>query len=554
MNALTYLLQVNLYLLLFYLFYLVLLRNETFFRLNRFYLIGSAALALFIPLLRADWIKELFVTEKVQQLAQNIEAVVTVSQTTTTIATLKVEESPLTSAEWFWIIYGLVTVIFMLNFLRKLYLLNQILKRDNKGQAFSFFNTISVDNKLEGQETIMKHELVHAKQWHSADVIFFELFTAMNWFNPIAYLYKNAIKNIHEFIADETAASTSESKSAYALLLVSNVFDTQPQQLTNSFYNQSLLKRRIIMLHKTKSRKAAILKYGLSVPLFAGMVIFSSATGAEAKIITKITDKVVPIITNHPKTDLNPIGNLKRETEHNSEIKVKNKKEKKNISHVTELKSQLQNRPENLFDYASNFKKNGNSQKFKEGMIFISFDVNENKKTSNFKISKSDNFEWQDDFLTYLNKFNDTVSLVKGTYHFYKCYIYAGNEEKYPSDKELLNGTIKNMLFGGYITQMPTFIAVDETKEEAGKIVNYLAETPLIDPIVLVDGKEATYKKTQNAFKKNAFKLDEAIYPRGLKTIRVFKGDEAVTEYNESARKGLIVIVTEDASQTLKIK
>jgi len=540
MNALTYLLQVNLYLLLFYLFYLVLLRNETFFRLNRFYLVGSAALALFIPLSRADWIKELFVTEKVQQLAQNIEAVVTISQTTTTIATLKVEESPLTSAEWFWIIYGLVTVVFVLNFLRKLYLLNQILKRDNKGQAFSFFNTISVDNKLEGQETIMKHELVHAKQWHSADVIFFELFTAMNWFNPIAYLYRNAIKNIHEFIADETAASTLESKSAYALLLVSNVFDTQPQQLTNSFYNQSLLKRRIIMLHKTKSRKVAILKYGLSVPLFAGMVIFSSATGAEAKIITEITEKVVPGVTSYSRTDLNPIGNLKRETEPNSEIKVKNKKEKKNISPVTELKSQRQDIPINLSDYTHNFKKEGTGQNFKEGMIIISFEVNENKKASNFKILESDNFEWQDDYLTYLNKFDDTVSLEKGIYNFYKGYIYSGNEDKYPSDKELLK-SIANMLFGGYTKQLPMFIAQDETKEEAGKIVNYIAGTPLTDPVILVDGKEASYKKT-----KNGLKLDKVIYPRGPKTILVFKGDKAVTEYNESARKGLIVIVTKD--------
>lgn len=273
MNALTYLLQVNLYLLLFYLFYLVLLRHETFFRLNRFYLVGSGILALFIPLLRADWIKELFVTEQVKQLAQIVNT--SIPQTDNiTFTVIKAQEQPLfTSTEWFWLVYGIVTLVFLVNFLRKLYLLNKILKKGNKGQAFSFFNKIFVDNELEGQETIMKHELVHAKQWHSADVIFFELFTAMNWFNPVVYLYKNAIKNIHEFIADETAASTLENKSAYALLLVSNVFDTQPEQLTNSFYNQSLLKRRIIMLHKTKSRKVAILKYGLSVPLFAGMAL-----------------------------------------------------------------------------------------------------------------------------------------------------------------------------------------------------------------------------------------------------------------------------------------
>jgi len=538
MNALTYLLQVNLYLLLFYLFYLVLLRYETFFRLNRFYLVGSGILALFIPLLRADWIKELFVTEQIKQLAQIVNTPVPQTDNIT-YTVIKAQEQPLlTSTEWFWLVYGLVTMGFLINFLRKLYLLNKVLKKGNKGQAFSFFNKIFADNELEGQETIMKHELVHAKQWHSADVIFFELFTAMNWFNPVTYLYKNAIKTIHEFIADETAASTLENKSAYALLLVSNVFDTQPEQLTNSFYNQSLLKRRIIMLHKTKSRKVAILKYGLSVPLFAGMVIFSSATGAEAKIINKITEKVVPIINSLPQAEFNPTGNLKRKIEPIYPSKVK----KSNISPAIELQSKLQNYPTNLADYAYDFKGADGSHKFKEGMIFISFEVKDNKKAGNFKISKSDNFKWQDDYLSYLNKFDDTVSLTKGTYHFYKGYIYAGNEEKYPSDKELLNGKTK-MLFGGYVTQMPTFIDLDETKEEAGKIVNYLTKTPLKDPIILVDGKEATYKKT-----KMGFKLDETIYPRGLKSIRVFKNDKAVAEYNESARKGLIVIVTKDTN------
>ncbi|WP_449435343.1 hypothetical protein [Pedobacter steynii] len=99
------------------------------------------------------------------------------------------------------------------------------------------------------------------------------------------------------------------------------------------------------------------------------------------------------------------------------------------------------------------------------------------------------------------------------------------------------------MLFGTYSKRMPVFTTKDETKEESGKIVNYLYDTPLEDPVILVDGKEATYKKT-----KMGFKLDQAIYPRDLKTIRVFKDDKAVAEYNESARKGLIVIVTKDTN------
>lgn len=293
------------------------------------------------------------------------------------------------------------------------------------------------------------------------------------------------------------------------------------------------------MLHKTKSRKVAILKYGLSVPLFAGMLIFSSATGAEAKIITKITDKVVPIISDYAKADLNPIGDLKLRIAPTAEFKVKKAKKKSNVSAVPEFKSKYQDSPANLQRYTSNY--NGDrDHNFKEGLLYISFEVDENKNAGNFKITKSDNFEWQDDFLSYLNKFNDTVSLTKGVYHFYKGFVYAGNEDNYLSDKELSTGQTK-MIFGEYIKRLPTFVARDETKGEAGKIVNYLTETPLTDPVVLVDGKEVTYKEMQKKLK-----LDETIYPKELKTIRVFKGDEAVARYNESARKGLIVITTKD--------
>ncbi|RZK73050.1 MAG: hypothetical protein EOO92_19140 [Pedobacter sp.] len=234
-----------------------------------------------------------------------------------------------------------------------------------------------------------------------------------------------------------------------------------------------------------------------------------------------------------------PIGDLKLKIKPAPALKVKTVRKKNSILPVRELNSQHQDTPVNLQKYINNYNGDRNHS-FKEGLLYISFEVDEDKKTGNYKITKSDNFEWQDDFLSYLNKFNETVSLPKGTYQFYSGFVYAGNEDKYPSVSELLAGKTR-MLFGGYIKQMPTFVARDETKEASGKIVNYLTETPLIDPVILIDGKEATYKKT-----KIGLKFDEVIYPRELKTIRVFNGDRAVAQHNESARKGLVVITTKD--------
>ncbi len=49
-----------------------MLRNETFFKMNRFYLVGSALFSLVIPAMKADWVNDLFITEKVQGFTQSI--------------------------------------------------------------------------------------------------------------------------------------------------------------------------------------------------------------------------------------------------------------------------------------------------------------------------------------------------------------------------------------------------------------------------------------------------------------------------------------------------
>src|SRR5688500_10192840 len=111
MNGLMYLLQVNLYLLLFYLFYLVMLRNETFFKMNRLYLVGSALLAMVIPLLKAEWIKDFFVTQQIHQATQTVSDVVigtpVISETVYSDAYSALDQSGgLNANQIFWIVYG----------------------------------------------------------------------------------------------------------------------------------------------------------------------------------------------------------------------------------------------------------------------------------------------------------------------------------------------------------------------------------------------------------------------------------------------------------------
>jgi len=285
MNWWHYLLLANLYLALFYGFYLLLLRKETYFMLNRIYLVSAAVLSFFIPLMQSEWVKNLFITKQVQQTIYYINPGFVYQVTPTTA-------SSFTVAQFFTTVYWLVAMLLLARLIYRFSLLKKYMQSEKTGSAFSFFKKVKVDENLPQKDVILQHEQVHATQYHSADVLLFEVLAILNWFNPVIYFYRKAIKHIHEFIADRNAISFGTNKSDYALLLLSQSMGVQPNILVNSFFNQSLLKQRIMMLHKNPSCRIALLKYGLSAPLFAAMLILTSATISKQKTIREISDQI----------------------------------------------------------------------------------------------------------------------------------------------------------------------------------------------------------------------------------------------------------------------
>ena len=111
----------------------------------------------------------------------------------------------------------------------------------------------------------------------------------------MVYLYRFSIKYIHEFIADRQVLQSGTDKADYALLLLSQTFDTPTSGLVSNFYSSSLLRQRILMLQKDKSKRIALVKYGLSAPLFMLMLIFSSATVNNSKAVKVINTKAAKI-------------------------------------------------------------------------------------------------------------------------------------------------------------------------------------------------------------------------------------------------------------------
>jgi TonB family protein len=285
---------------MFYGFYRLLLFDETFYGLNRTYLVGSAILSFGIPFWYSDYVQSFFITQQVNEVFYTMlsPAVFGVRASA---------ENPFTWYDLLKIFYIICTVFLSIKLIFNLLQLKKLLNNNSahakQGAGFSFFNFVFVDKDLQKREVVLEHEYVHIRQLHSADVILFELIAVLCWFNPVVYFYKKSIKNIHEFIADDIASRLEPTKADYAMLLFSQQFGLNPHQLTNNFFHHSTLKRRIEMLQKPRSRKIALLKYGFTAPLFALMLVIASASIARHETIKKV-ENLVKIAAKMPVPEL----------------------------------------------------------------------------------------------------------------------------------------------------------------------------------------------------------------------------------------------------------
>ena len=140
---------------------------------------------------------------------------------------------------------------------------------NNEYQAFSFFSLIFIPSaQLGNTELIIEHEKVHVNQFHSIDIIYFELLKATLWFNPIIYLLRKELSAIHEFTADQIVIAKQIDVEQYYKVLLENVLN-EKLTVSNNF-NNSLTKSRFIMMTKIN------LKERLSIRLIGMMLILAS--------------------------------------------------------------------------------------------------------------------------------------------------------------------------------------------------------------------------------------------------------------------------------------
>lgn len=272
MSWLYYLLEANLYLILFYGFYRLFLHRETFYALNRYYLIFSSILAFILPFFQLGFLKE--------EIVSNYSGYIQIEEPVSSFNT----------ANALLLFYLAISIVLTLKVLWGLRHIAKLMKSVDKSKengitfieikdskmAFSFFNLLFIDPEMNQKSTVLKHEMVHIKQKHSLDILLFELVQISSWFNPVIYFIKNDIRLVHEYLADEATTKKDIAKYDYALFLIQNSYGNQEVTLSNHFFNSSLLKNRISMLNQKKSAKWARLKLLFIIPLTAFMLCLST--------------------------------------------------------------------------------------------------------------------------------------------------------------------------------------------------------------------------------------------------------------------------------------
>ena len=315
MNWIYYLLEANLYLVLFYGFYRLFLQNETFYNLNRYFLLLSTLLSFTFPVLQVGLIK--------LSIKQNLKPIGEISSS--------IEP---TAVNWIYIFYLFIALCFALKLsfgICKILImwLNSkkhkagditLIELNGESTAFSFFNLLFIHPALADEAAVIKHEMVHIKQKHSFDVLFFELVQIICWFNLLLYFIKKDIKLLHEYIADELTTDADVQKHEYALLLIQNSFGLTAQPITNQIFNQSILKRRINMLNKKRTAGWVRLRLFLVFPLAVAMLCASTMAFTKdygyVDLLPEKSEAAAPIQEN-PK-----VGSIKK----SSPPKVKNVK------------------------------------------------------------------------------------------------------------------------------------------------------------------------------------------------------------------------------------
>ena len=334
-----YIIKSSLLLAMFVSLFMLFMSRETFHKLNRYLLLLIVVVSLALPFANLgvstplqgvfDFIEnggrvadELLVDDFFADgslpLLELSEQPVVMDDAVADVASVSVPVEEQGSAGLSWLsvvfaIYGLGVTLLVVRLLVMYVQLSRIIMRSSKVSAeqyglrnvklrlhsgeekpFSWFGWVVVSNKDmdEGAREILTHEAAHVRAGHSWDILLADAVIMLQWFNPLAWIMKNTLKDIHEFEADEAVINSGVNAKQYQLLIIKKAVGARLYSIANSF-NHSLTKKRITMMCKEKSSKWSRAKALYILPVAAVAALsFSTVENANAEPDGKVNEFV----------------------------------------------------------------------------------------------------------------------------------------------------------------------------------------------------------------------------------------------------------------------
>jgi hypothetical protein len=503
-----YLLKANGLLVAFFLAYHFLLRKETFFTSNRWFLLFGIIASALLPLLffkKIVYIERPKISINDLIVLPNHSKALPINTIATTIETI----------DWLQVVafgYGFVVLLLLVKVIVNIYSISRLLKnktvlKENNFSLidleediapFSFFNFIVYNSSLYSQnelDSILLHEKVHCSQKHSLDVLVVNLFAIVFWINPIVWFYKKAVIQNLEFIADSKAILHTEDKKAYQKALLKVVSHQNCLPITNHFY-QSLIKKRIVMLNKNQSHKRNSWKYAVVIPaLIAFVFLFQIKLVAQEKAVSAIA---IGYTTDKNATD--------------EEMKNDTKMAKEQLG----------------IDYKfSNVKRN---EKGEIIAIKIEYKTKEGK-SGKIELDSDNPIE-----TIYFNADGDKVGFSKNGFqkndddNIYKVKVTEN------SDKALNAVAIPNNNEVSFVTQNKNnddVVVIRQGNFTGIKVPGEPILNLITKPIIVLDG---------SILEGDTDKIINMINPDNIESMNVIKGENAIKNYGDKGKNGVIEI------------
>ena len=303
---------------LLYLPYMLILRKESFFRLNRTVLLLILLLSLVLPLMNIhslSWDSHPVVQAARQQM---VEVGIPVNAGTLLPEVAVQGERNGIQVSWFHIVsflfvLGTLFVFFLrvLQILRMGYVIKtgslwhqqedgvMVYCHPDDVSPFSWMDNIVISARDydENAREILLHERAHVMARHSWDLLLLALLQTMQWWNPLVYILGGSLRDVHEYEADDFVLRSGVSAKAYQLLLIKKVVGASSYTFANNF-DHSLTLKRITMMQKSKSSvwmRSKVLYIIPMATLALSAFATSESVSPSGNEIAKNEDKVIKI-------------------------------------------------------------------------------------------------------------------------------------------------------------------------------------------------------------------------------------------------------------------